>query len=194
MDAPRSPSSPFSRRRLIGVSGGVLGAAVAAGLGGCDRGSPAPPGYGGQDSENSADAQILNISLDLEHEQVAAYTAAIGLLGGRPRRLATVALSQERIHVSSLQAAIKSMLGVPNPPRRSYRFAALSDAPAALPFLSDLENTAIAGHIDGLAKLSHPRWRALVAAILTADASHLAVLSGQLRRPLAPVAFVTGRA
>ena len=57
-----------------------------------------------------------------------------------------------------------------------------------------LENTAIAAYIDAIPRLNTADLRAEGAAIVGAEAEHLAVLNGALRQRSAPTAFVTGEA
>jgi rubrerythrin len=57
----------------------------------------------------------------------------------------------------------------------------------------DLENAAIRFYHEAMPKLSESPLRLLAAAIATSEAEHAAVLRGELGRPQAPDAFVTGR-
>jgi rubrerythrin len=138
------------------------------------------------------DVVVLNSAIDLEHQAVAAYTAALDVLTGDNLRSAREFRDQERQHLVRLSAAIKQIGGKPNPARSSYAFPRLRDETAVLRFASRLENTAIAAYIDALPRLNDPDMRAAGASILANEAEHLAVLNSALGLRTAPDAFVTG--
>lgn len=188
MHTEATPGHALSRRGLL--SGGLAGAA-ALGLGACgpsDRQVDAKNKH-----EPTDDAAILVRALDLEHQLAAGYTAALGHLRPASRPLARRLLAHERRHASSVAELVGQAGAKPNPPRARYGFRALAGEADALSFLTDLENTAIAFYIDALPKLT-TRWRSTLAAVLTAEAEHAAVLMGRQGRPLVPSAFVVGKA
>ncbi len=176
--------------RLTGV-GAVAGSLAA--LEACG-GSPGPRGYGANENAASADADVLNSSLDLEHMAVAAYTVVIPRLSSSRRSLGHRFLTQERAHATALSRLIGELGGTPNQPRASYDFLALHDESGALRFANDIENTAVAAYIDALPKLSNPILKATVASIITNEAEHLSVLASALHQTPAPTPFVVGRA
>jgi rubrerythrin len=138
------------------------------------------------------DVVVLNSAIDLEHQAVAAYTAALDVLTGENLRTARQFRDQERQHIVRLAAAIKEIGGKPNGARSSYDFPRLSDQDAVLRFASRLENTAIAAYVDAIPRLNDANMRASAASILANEAEHLAVLNSALGERTAPTAFVTG--
>jgi len=189
----------LDRRRFFHVAG--LGGATL--LVGCGKENKGQGPIAGEKPQESApepaesdvnDVNVLNSALDLEHQAVAAYTAALKVLRGENLRAARTFRDHERAHVQALSQAIKGLGGKPNQAQRSYRFPRLATEDDALRFAMTLENTAIAAYIDAIPRLNTADLRAEGAAIVGAEAEHLAVLNGALRQRSAPVAFVTGQA
>jgi rubrerythrin len=197
------PQAPVSRRRLLGLAGvGLAGssAALLAACGGDDTGGGGGGGLGDttelepEGTAASRDVVVLNSALDLENLAVAAYKAALPLLSGTALSAGKAFLEHEQEHADALAEAIRQLGGAPNKPSRGYDFPRLNGQRAALSFAADLEETAIAAYIDALPRLTSPDLRGTAAAIVTAEAEHLSVLSGALGRPQTPRAFVTGKA
>jgi len=188
----------LDRRRFFHVAG--LG--TAAVLAGCGKNKAQGPIAGEKPQESAPepaesdvnDVNVLNSALDLEHQAVASYTAALKVLRGENLRAARTFRDHERAHVQALSQAIKGLGGKPNQAQRSYRFPRLATEDDALRFAMTLENTAIAAYIDAIPRLNTADLRAEGAAIVAAEAEHLAVLNGALRQRSAPTAFVTGEA
>jgi bacterioferritin (cytochrome b1) len=179
-----------SRRHLL-----LLGAAFGlAACGGGDGDDPPTETVSEEDAES--DIALLNNLLDLEYTEITARAAAARLLRGEHRRAARRSARQERAHAEELTRAVRGLGGTPNSSRPAREYAAdfppLTDATEALEFLLDVESTAVAAYLDTLPKINTPRLRATVASTLTAEAEHLAVVLGNLRRAQAPEPFVTG--
>ncbi|HEX2232720.1 MAG TPA: DUF4439 domain-containing protein, partial [Thermoleophilaceae bacterium] len=104
---------------------------------------------------------------------------------------------QERAHADRLAAIIHERGGETNPPKTPEEYArsfpALRSGRDALRFAVDLENAAIRLYLEAIPFLSEPELRQTAAAIATSEAGHAALLRGELGRPPAPDAFVTGR-
>ncbi len=153
---------------------------------------------GGGDDESakpkprSADVDVLNTALDLEHTAVAVYTAGEPLLRGGMRALGRQFRDQEREHAAALVRAIKDLGGTPNKPRTRYPMPSLRDQAAFLEFVKDFEDTLVAAYLEALPKLSDPQLRAAAAATLTTEAEHISVLLAALGKPRVPEAFVSG--
>ena len=175
-----------TRRHLL-LLGAGLGLAACGGGGGDD-----PPTETVSEDEAASDAAVLNNLLDLEHTEVAAHGAAARVLQGPVRRLG----EPERLHASELARAVRRLGGTPNVARSTAEYAAdfppLRTRDQALEFLLDVESTAVAAYLDALPKVNTPVLRATVASALTAEAEHMAVVLGDLRRAQAPEPFVTG--
>ena len=189
----------MDRRRFFHVAG-LSGATLLAACGEQNKAQGPIAGEKAQESapepadSDVADANVLNSALDLEHQAVAAYTAALRVLRGQNLRTARTFRDHERAHVQDLSRMIRSIGGRPNVAQRSYSFPRLATQDQALRFAIRLENTAIAAYIDALPRLNTPGLRAEGAAIVASEAEHLAVLNGALRQRPVPAAFVTGEA
>jgi rubrerythrin len=189
----------LDRRRLLSLAA-ASGAATLLSACGSDQNKGEGPIAGEKPQDSSAerpgtdvnDIVVLNSAIDLEHQAVAAYTAALGALTGENLRTARQFRDQERQHVVALGAAIKKIGGKANAARSSYNFPRLRDEKAILQFASRLENTAIAAYIDAIPRLNNADMRASAASILANEAEHLAVLNSALGERTAPEAFVTG--
>jgi rubrerythrin len=190
----------LDRRRLLSLAalGGTTTLLTACGGSTENKGEGPLAGEKSQDSSAERpgtdvnDVVVLNSALDLEHQAVAAYTAAMKTLTGDNLLVARQFRDQERQHAVTLGAAIKKIGGKPNAARSSYSFPRLRDEKAVLQFASRLENTAIAAYVDAIPRLNNPNMRAAAASILANEAEHLAVLNSALGERTAPVAFVTG--
>jgi rubrerythrin len=189
----------LDRRRLLSLAA-ASGAATLLSACGSDKNKGEGPIAGEKSQDSSAerpgtdvnDIVVLNSAIDLEHQAVAAYTAALGALSGDNLRAARQFRDQERQHIVRLTAAIKEIGGKPNAARSSYNFPRLTDEKAVLRFASRLENTAISAYIDAIPRLNNADLRASAASILANEAEHLAVLNSALGERTAPSAFVTG--
>jgi hypothetical protein len=178
-----------TRRHLL-----LLGAAGA--LAACGGGDDDERTETVSEEEAEGDAAVLNILLDLEYTEVAAYDAAARALRGAQRAAARRSARHERAHAEALSGDVRRLGGTPNPARPAREYAAdfplLPGPTQALEFLLDVESTAVAAYLDALPKVNTPQLRTTVAAALTAEAEHLAVVLGDLRRAQAPEPFVTG--
>jgi rubrerythrin len=166
---------------LLGVGAGGGASAFIAACGGDDGGG-----------DEAGDLEILNGALDLEHAAVAAYTEGVALLEGNVLKLGRQLLEHERQHVDGLSSAITELGGKPNEARKSYPFPDLQSEGDVLRFAHDLEQTAVAGYLDAIPKLSSAALRATAVQILTAEAEHISVLLDELGRPPVPSSFVKG--
>jgi rubrerythrin len=186
-----------SRRRFIRLTGATFLGGSAAWIAACGGGGEK------QQSETTisttqaqGDAAVLNATLELEHTAIAAYEVGVGLLRGQALQYGREFLGQERQHAAALSRAIANLGTAPvvARPRSAYTagFPPLKTASQFLEFALDVENTAIAAYLDSMAALNTDPLRAEVASIMTAEAQHLSVLYGLLRRPQVPNAFVTG--
>lgn len=195
MDIDGYLRDPQSRRRFFHRSGVLVGAGGSAVLlAACGDRTTTPSVLTGPDESDQADVEILNGALDLELLAIAAYKTAAGRLRGSALEIAKKFLEQEQEHVDGLATAIKDAGGRPNRAKSSYDFPQLRTQTDALRFAVDVENTAIAAYIDALPKLSEADLRATVAAIVTNEAEHVAVLLDALGMNPVPGAFVTGKA
>jgi rubrerythrin len=189
----------LDRRRLLSfaAAGGAATLLSACGQGE-NKGEGPIAGEKSQDSSAERpgtdvnDIVVLNSALDLEHQAVAAYTAALDVLTGDNLRAARQFRDHERQHAVRLAAAIKEIGGKANAARAKYSFPRLDSEQAVLRFASKLENTAISAYIDAIPRLNDPDLRAAGASIMANEAEHLAALNAALGGRTAPTAFVTG--
>jgi rubrerythrin len=186
-----------SRREILVASAALAGGAGAALIASCGGGdSKTKPTETVSTIEMQNDAAILATLLDLESSAIVAYGVIGRKLRGRAAALARRLRSQEAVHAKALREMIPPLGQQPAPPKSAAEYAAtfpeLRDARAALAFALDVENTAIGAYADAIGKVVTDGVRQRLAAILAAEAEHAAVVLGQLGRPQAPQAFVTG--
>jgi hypothetical protein len=184
----------FSRRALRGGGGGASVAAAGASVvaaGGCG-GSPAPPGYGFNQSIAQADGDTLNALLDLEYVWANAYRSMLGLLSPARRPLGERLAEQESAHAGALLAELERLGITPHRSPRRFRLPPLRREADALRYAVHIENVSVAAYIDALPKLGRPSPRSTVASILTTESEHLAVLGRLAGLPALSEAFVWG--
>lgn len=140
----------------------------------------------------SADVMLLNQALDLEHEAIAAYTAGIPLLDGRPKKAAQLFLTQELSHAGEMHGLVKQAGGRPSKPRASYDLGRPSSALDVLRLLHEIERRELHLYLGTITQLSPGTVRAAVAAVLANDAQHVCVLRSALGLAPLPSPFVTG--
>jgi rubrerythrin len=187
---------PTRRRLIAGVGTGAAGA-LAVLLSGCGASSAAKEAgdlYGQASEERNADAAMLDAALDVELALARVYKAIEPQVSGAARELVRRIAAQEDEHAVSLRKAIQGLGGVPivSPvtPVGAPRSAA-----DALQLATREENRAIAFYVDALPKLSTDnKLRAPIAAIMTNEAEHLALLARALGTTATPQAFVRGQA
>ena len=175
---------PRSRRSFFRASGVAVGGASAAFLAACGDAKKAEP---------SADVDILNSAIDLEHMAIAAYTAGAPLLQGQTLTLARQFLGHEKEHANTLSQTVLDAGGRPNKPKPRYDFKRFTGPQAVLELVAMIENVAIGAYVDALPKLSSGDLRATAASIVTDEAEHLAVIAGVRGQPQVPSAFVVGK-
>jgi rubrerythrin len=193
MDLDSFLRDPLSRRRFFEISGVSVAGGSAMFLAACGDDTKSPTATG-PDESDEADREILNSALDLELMAVAAYKAGAAHLRGEVLQIGKQFLEQEQEHADGLMAAIVDAGGTANKAKPSYDFPGLRSQRDALRFAVELENTAIAAYIDALPKLGEGDLRATVAAIVSNEAEHVAILLGALGEQQVPGAFVLGTA
>jgi rubrerythrin len=191
------PSSPRPRRAFLALAAAGAGAATAAAIASCGgSGDSEPPTETVSTTQMKGDAAALNALLDLEYTAIVGYELVLGRLHGADRALARVVLGHEQQHAAALETAVRGVEAEPieRRPAREYAstFPALRSRREALAFATDLENTAVAAYVDALGKINTDAVRVRIAAILVAEAEHLAATRLRLGRPAVPRAFVTG--
>ncbi len=159
-----------SRRTLLGVT--AISAAVLGGCGGRPRHlRPAVP------AQEPPLVQALLGALDLERQTIAAYAAAVPLLGHRAGRAAQRFLGLELSHAAEI-AGLIAQAGV-RPPKdaTAYDLGHPRSAGDVLKLLHDLEARQLALYLDLVPRASDGKVRAALSAVLGSDAQHLAVLA-----------------
>jgi bacterioferritin (cytochrome b1) len=157
-------------------------------------------GGGGQTSTvattAAADVDILNGAIRLENTAIAVYAAGTKLLTGDALAVAKQFFSHEMAHADRLGQAVADLGGTPSQPKPSYASAIGHPKTRAemLTLAERIETTAIAAYLDAIPKLSDPKLRQTVAAIVTSEAEHVSVLRTSLGLSPAPVPFVRGAA
>jgi rubrerythrin len=181
-----------TRRTLLGRWQTAVAAGAMVGLAGCGNGSSRPNLRKLPPAAKQADRVLLNQALDLEHEAIAAYTAGIPLLDGRPKKAAQLFLEQELSHAGEMYGLVKQAGGRPNKPKAAYDLGHPSTAADVLRLLHDLEQREVRLYLGVITRLSPGSVRAAVAAVLANDAQHVAVLRSTLGMVPLPSPFVTG--
>jgi len=185
-------AAPFTRRGLLGRAASVGAAAIL--LGGCGRSSrhhdAKPPSTGAP----SLEVQLLNRSLALKYEAVAAYAAGIPLLSGRPHEAAKHFLDQEISQTGELAGLAKQAGGKPSKPRPTYDLGRPHSGREVLSLLAELERRQLALMLDAIPQLSVGAARAAIGAVLGSDAQHLALLRDLMGLDPIPDAIFAGAA
>jgi rubrerythrin len=186
-----------SRREILIASAALAGGSGAALIASCGGGGSKT---GSTETVSTIsmqnDAAILNTLLDLEASAIVAYDTVTARLSGAARALAQTFGAQERAHAAALRREIPKLGQPPVTPKPAaeYRatFPPLRNGRDALSFALDVEDTAIAAYADAIGKVVTDSVRVTLAEIIATESQHAAVLLGQLGRPEAPAAFVTG--
>ena len=143
------------------------------------------------------DVQRLNVTLDLEHTAVAAYTMGTAVLEAPVLGLAQAFLRHEQAHADQLTRLVRKLGGTPHQPKLAQEYArsfpAMEAGEDVLRFAVALEREALRTYLDSGPLLTDPCMRQTAAAIATVQAEHLSVLLGALGEPQVPDAFVVGR-
>lgn len=167
-----------TRRELMVAS--VLGSAwVLAGCGGSPGPRPVPRGA-------AADVDALRRLLGLERRIAQAYDELAPLLPAS----AGAFRAHEDEHVLSLEQAMRDLGASPPAPAAPVSLPRLRSPRDAAQFVVGLENTAMAAYLGSLPRVSSGDLRATLAAALTVDAEHTAVLTRSLGLDPAPAAML----
>jgi bacterioferritin (cytochrome b1) len=190
VSAARS-AAPVSRRALLQSSGAGLAAGVAAVAAGCGSQSPTSTRTISP-AARSADVEILNQVLDLEHKAIAAYTAGIPLLAGHVQKAAQQFLAQELQHASELFGLIRRQDGQPDKPQPTYDLGRPRSREDVLQLLHQIERAQIRAYLAAIPEVTPGTVKSALGAILGSDAQHIALLRAALGATPLAGAFVTG--
>ncbi len=183
-----------SRRALLGGATAALAGAASLAVSGC--GTRAKTGahsvHRARLPVREADIALLEGLLDLERHTVAAYTAAIPLLGHDDAKTAKQFLDEELEHTGELISLIKAAGGHAPPRRAPFDLGHPSGATAVLELLHALERTQIVTYLGAIPRLSPGPVRAAAATILGSDAQHIAILRRALGKPALAGPFLIG--
>jgi ferritin-like protein len=185
------PSEPdaSSRRGLFRAAGAGLAGAVVAGCGKASLRAQVHNSAAVLDT----DVGLLQHLLHLEHVSIAAYTAGTPLLPQATVKAGQLFLNDELAHAGALAGLIHAAGAKPNKPAPSYDLGHPRTSRDVLALLHRVESQQIAAYLDALPRLEPASVKRSVAAILSNDAQHLAVVRAALGQPAVPSAFVTGR-
>ena|GEM_PF-582302 len=170
--ARRTLSVPArSRRSLLAGAAG----ATALALAGCGS---KPLREKIRDGAHVAPGDLgpLNALLDVEHYAIAAYAAAIPLLGPAAARAGKQFLAQELAHAVELSDLVHRAGGRPHKPPASYNLGHPRDQAQALALLQHVEDVQLGAYLERLPDLSGGHVRATLVTIYANEAQHLAVL------------------
>ena len=145
-----------------------------------------------RDAVTDRDVALLNRSLGLERRAIAAYEAAIPLLAGRDKLIATAFLKQELLHAGRLIALIDALGGPATNRAQTYPLGRPRTPRQLVELLHDVERVQVAAYLEAIPQLSEGHLRADVASILANDAQHVAIIRGALGQVPAPAAFPSG--
>jgi Ferritin-like domain len=141
----------------------------------------------------STDVELLQHLLHLERVAIAAYTAGTPLLPRATVKAGQLFLNHELAHAGALAGLIHAAGGKPNKPAPSYDLGHPRTSRDVLALLHEVESRQIGAYLSALPRLEPASVRQSVAAILSNDAQHLAVVRAALDEPAVPSAFVTGK-
>jgi hypothetical protein len=190
VSAARS-AAPVSRRALLQTSGAGLAAGFAVVAAGCGSGSPTITRTISP-AARSADVEILNLALDLEHKAIAAYTAGIPLLSGHAQKSAQQFLAQELQHANELSGLIRRQDGQPNKPQPTYDLGRPQSRDEVLQLLHEIERAQVRAYLAAIPEVAPGTFKSALGAILGSDAQHVALLRAALGAAPLVGALVTG--
>jgi hypothetical protein len=183
----------LSRKQALLVLGtGAMGAAAAA-FAGCESDPPPPPDPG------RTDVETLNGGLGLEYAGAAVYRAEPDFLGSELRAIARQLSRQADERVERLTTLVTELGGTPleSRPDEEYlekvELTEVEDEDGFVRVAIEVENVAVAGYSDTVAKLSDPELRPIFYELIGNSAAHISVLLGAAGEVQAPDAFVTGQ-
>jgi bacterioferritin (cytochrome b1) len=140
----------------------------------------------------SANVDILNLTLDLEHKAIAAYTAGIPLLSGHAQKSAQQFLAQELQHVDELFSLILHQEGQPNKPQPTYDLGNPQSRADVLHLLHEIERAQVRAYLAAIPEVTPGTYKSALGAILGSDAQHVALLRAALGTAPLAGAFVMG--
>jgi Ferritin-like domain len=188
------PGDGRSRRGLLTGAAAAAGTVVLAGCGGSSvsAGSDSTTGTSPSADTSPRDVQLLTAALELERRTVDAYVACIPLLSSDNAKAAALWMSAEIQHTGALIGLIFQAGAKAQPRANSYNIGpAPSSQSQALARLASLEQLQISYYLRIIPRLQLGTARAAVAAILSSDAQHIALLRLVQGQPPVPSAFVT---
>jgi len=190
-----------SRRELVvaGVAGvaGAAGAVIATSGGGSKpqrraaRAAPSP-------LETAAELDIVTLGglLRFERHCAAVYALATSALRGTALDVAVTVLEHEREHARAVAGAIRDLGGTPAAPGAFAEWDAAQTLARgrgpALALLERLEQQSVGAYLDATTQISTEDVRVTVAAILGAEAEHLALVRGEAGGQQLQAPFVVG--
>jgi hypothetical protein len=180
-----------TRREIVKVAGVAGLATLFATLGTQIRQAQAQ----GAGNTATADLNILNVALGLEHEAIAAYQAGAesGLLAKPVLDVAVLFQGQHKQHRDALAATIRKAGAVPVEPKmmKDYAWPKLASQSDVLMFAAKLEAGAASAYLGALKAIQNKDYLTAAAAIMGNEAQHLAVLRHALGESPAPSAFIS---
>jgi bacterioferritin (cytochrome b1) len=193
--------APETRRGLVRIASGGVGALAALGLAACGSSSKSKSKSNSNSNSMTStsatsstaatpDVPILNSALELEQMAIVAYTAATPLLSGSAHLAAQRFLSQELAHAGELAGLVKQAGGEPSKSKASYDLGNPQTTEDVLLLLHRIEQAQLAVYSQAIPLLSKPSSRAAVAAIFGNDAQHASVIALALGDNPVPSAFV----
>jgi hypothetical protein len=201
MEARQPPAHRRSRRELavagVAVIAGAAGAVIATSGGGpkrpprAARAHPAP-------LATAAELDIVTLGglLRFERHCAAVYSLATAALHGTALDVAVTLLEHEREHARAVAGAIHDLGGTPAPAADFAEWAIATTLARgrgpALGVLERLEQQSVGAYLDAVEQISTEDVRVTVAAILGAEAEHLALVRGEAGRPQLGPPFVVG--
>jgi hypothetical protein len=156
-------------RRALALLTVAASALLLAGCGGGDD-------SGTTESEQAADAEILNDVLSRQLTAVGVYEEVIPALRGRDRLLALRFRAQEQEHADAVVKALRGLGAVSEPEPEEIEAGELPTRAERLGRLYELEGATIDYELNAIADLASPWPRALLGAIVANQAQHRLVL------------------
>ena len=159
-----------ARRRVLRFL--ATAAVLALGLAGCGGGDDS----GTTESEQAADAEILNGVLSRQLAAVGVYEEVIPALRGRDRLLMLRFRAQEQEHADAIVKALRGLGAESEPEPEEVEAGELPTRAERLGRLYELEGATIDYELNAIADLASPWPRALLGAIVANQSQHRLIL------------------
>jgi len=186
---------PSSRKRFLKLMGGAGAAgAFAVFLAACGDDDEEESSGGGAQTEEanrpmSADLEIVQYALTLEHLETDFYNAVIdaGVIEDRAlAKTATMIRDSEQAHVDALTATVKQLGGKPQKPETTFDSVLEGGEQMVLKTAADVENLGAAAYLGQAPRIQSKEVLAAALSIHSIEGRHAAALNTVVGRTIVP--------